>query len=159
MEMIYNEQLEQLPGKETTMKAKAYLQEIRKLDRKINNKQSVLKSLYDLIYKITPVTKETDVQANVAQDKLGDTIAKIVDLQNEINATIDNYVDMKIKIIKMIDKMENDELSGILIKRYVNYEAWQTIADDSGYTRQGVIKKHGKALLEFQKIIDSNLKM
>jgi hypothetical protein len=134
------------------MKAKAYLQRISEIDRKINKKQMILKSLYDLLYNITPKPKEINVQSSGPKNNFDDTISKIVDLQNEINKDIDNYVDMKIEAIKLIDKMSNDEYAEILIRRYINYEQWKTIAKDLGYTRQGINKKHGRALFEFQKL-------
>ena len=78
------------------MKAKNYLLEIRKLNRKIDNKQIQLDSLNALITSITPTLKEINVQSNGSQDRLGDSMAKIIDLQDEINREIDRYVDRKL---------------------------------------------------------------
>ena len=80
-----------------------------------------------------------------------DTMAKIIDLKREIEIDISKYLEMKFMAIKLINQMENDSYAGILLRRYVNYEEWQKIADDMGYTRQGINKKHGLALLEFEK--------
>lgn len=134
------------------MKAKIYLQEIRKLDRKINNKQIELESLRALVTSITPTLKEVNVQSNGSQDRLGDTMVKIIDLQNEINEQIDKYVDRKLEAIRLINKLEDDVSANILIRRYINYESWETIADALHYTRQGIHKKHGQALLDFEKV-------
>lgn len=134
------------------MKAKAYLQRISEIDRKINKKQMILKSLYDLLYNVTPKPKEINVQSGGPRNNFEETISKIIDLQKEINKDIDNYVDMKIEAIELIDKMSNDEYAEILIRRYINCEQWKKIAKDLGYTRQGINKKHGRALLEFQKL-------
>ena len=137
------------------MKAKAYLQEIRKLDRKIENKQMELESLYDLIQSVTIPIKEINVQANSDKDKLGSTIARIMDLQNEINLQIDKYVDRKLEAIRLINELEDDLYINILIRRYVKYEEWQVIAGELHYSRQAIDKKHGQALIEFQKILES----
>lgn len=135
------------------MKAKNYLLEIRKLDRKINNKQIELDALRALVTSITPTLKEINVQSNGSQDRLGDTMVKIIDLQNEINREIDRYVDRKLEAIRLINKLEDDISANILIRRYVNYEPWEKIAEALHYTRQGINKKHGYALLEFEKCL------
>lgn len=134
------------------MKAKNYLLEIRKLDRKIDNKQIQLDSLKALTTSITPTLKEINVQSNGSQDRLGDTMAKIIDLQREINDKIDEYVNRKLEAIRLINKLEDDISINILIQRYINYKSWDEIAESLSYTRQGVIKKHGKALLDFEKV-------
>lgn len=134
------------------MKAKNYLLEIRKLDRKINNKQIELDSLRALVTSITPTLKEINVQSNGSQDRLGETMVKIIDLQHEINNKIDEYVDRKLEAIRLINKLEDDISINILIQRYINYKSWDEIAVSLSYTRQGIIKKHGKALLDFEKL-------
>ena len=134
------------------MRAKNYLTEIRKLDRKIANKQMELESLKALVTSITPTLKEVNVQSGGSQDRLGDTMAKILDLQNEINRDIDKYVDRKLEAIRLINKLEDDVSINILIQRYVNYKRWDEIAESLHYTRQGIFKKHGQALLDFEKV-------
>lgn len=135
------------------MKAKSYLQNIRKLDRRIENKKMALQSLYGLVESVTITPKEVDVMSSKNDYRFEDTMAKIVDMQKELENDINKYVDLKLNTIRMINEMENDVYAGILMRRYVNYEEWQKIADDLGYTRQGINKKHGLALLEFEKCI------
>lgn len=134
------------------MQAKIYLAEIRKLDRKIDNKQLELDALKALVTSITPTMKEINVQSNGSQDRLGDTMTKIIDLQREINNKIDEYVDRKLEAMRLINKLEDDICINILIQRYINYKSWDEIAGSLSYTRQGIIKKHGKALLDFEKV-------
>lgn len=139
------------------MRAKTYLHEIRKLDLKIENKQMQVQSLYDLILSIGVSMEEEKVQSSHSQDPLGNTIARIVDLQKEINADIDKYVDKKLEAIRLINTLENDESINILFRRYIKYEEWQTIADELHFSRQAIDKKHKRALAEFQKIVDTSL--
>ena len=138
------------------MKAKAYLQEIKRLDVKINNKQLQLQSLWDLAQSITSTIKEINVQTSKSVDPMGDTISKIIDLQDEINRDIDKYVDKKLEAIRLINQLENDEYISILVRRYVNYEEWGTIADKMHYTRQSIVKKHDKGIADFQRILNLN---
>ena len=136
------------------MKAKEYLLRIGLLDQKIENKQLQLDSLYALAQSVTIQPKEVDVQTSGDPDKLGSTVAKIVDLQDELNRDIDRYVDMKLEAIRLLNRMESPKYANILIRRYINYEEWQEIADVLGISRQAVDKKHGLALIDFQKILD-----
>ncbi len=139
------------------MKAKSYLQQIRRLDKKINNKQMQLESLQELVTNITPILKDVNVQSNASQDRLGDTMAKIIDLQNEINNEIDLYINKKLEAIKLINTIGDDVSISILTQRYINYKRWDEIADNLSYTRQGVLKKHGQALLNFEKSVYMSL--
>lgn len=139
------------------MKAKEYLLQIRNIDRKIENKQLQLDSLYDMAKSITVTPKEIDIQTSPALDPMGDTIAKIVDLQDELNRDIDRYVDMKLEAMRLINQMDNPDHANILIRRYINYDSWQDIADLMGISRQAVDKKHGISLVEFQRLVDKSL--
>lgn len=140
------------------MQAKLYLQEIRKLDRKIENKQMELEHLRALLESVTPKLKEVNVQSSLEKDRMGDNIIKIMEFQDEINKDIDRFVDRKLEAIRIINMLEDDEAISLLIRRYVAYEDWEDIANALHYSRQWVDKKHGLALLELQKIIDVNLR-
>lgn len=135
------------------MRAKAFLQEIRRLDRKIENRKMEIESLYELTSSITVAPKDVNVQSGGDQDRLGSTVARIVDLQNEIAADIERLAERKIEAIRMINELDNDEFICILIRRYVRYQEWQVIADELHYSRQAIDKKHGLALSEFQKLL------
>ena len=139
------------------MRAKTYLYEIRKLDLKIENKQMQIQSLYDLLLSVGVSMEEEKVQSSHSQDPLGNAVVRIVDLKEEINADIDRYVDRKLEAIRLINKLENDESINILFRRYIKYEEWQTIADELHFSRQAIDKKHKRALVEFQKIVDTSL--
>lgn len=141
------------------MKAKAYLQEIKKLDMKINNKQLQLSSLWDLAQSITSTIKEINVQTSKSVDPMADTVSKIIDLQDEINKDIDRYVDKKLEAIRLINQLENEQYISILVRRYVNYEEWKTISDEMHYTRQSIVKKHDAALKDFQEILNLNFQV
>ena len=134
------------------MKAKPFLQGIKQLDRKIENKQREVQALYDLIESVTITPKEVDVMTSGNDRRFENAISKIVDLKNEINHNIDAYVDRKLEAIRLINKLGNDEYINILLRRYVNYESWEQIANELGYTRQAINKKHGLALLEIEKL-------
>lgn len=139
------------------MKAKEYLQQIQKCDRMIENKLSEIDSLRGLAESVTSTWKEDIVQSSGAGDELGDTVAKIVDLQNEINADIDKLVDLKREIMVVINQLEAP-FCDLLYKRYFRFMKWEEIALEMGYTYQWVCQLHGKALLKVKELIEVDIK-
>jgi beta-xylosidase len=96
--------------------------------------------------------KEVNVQTSSAEDRFAETMAKIIDMKNELHEEINDYLNIKFQTIQIINKIDNDEYVNILMRRYLYYEEWADIADALGYTRQTIDNKHGKALLEFEKL-------
>lgn len=126
--------------------AKAYLKKIELLDAHINNKLNDLHTLRSLVTKITATISPVAVSGSGNQDKLGDAIAKIVDLQDEINHKIDNYVDLKREISTFLEQLQDADQVKVLHKRYFEYKQWEQIACEMNCTYRNVCYIHGKAL-------------
>lgn len=131
--------------------AKSMLRKIKLYDACINSKMEELARLKDMVTHITTAFGSEPVVGCGNGDKIGNTVAKIVDLQNEINQEIDNFVDLKRQVNKILGFMENPDHVQVLHKRYFNYEKWEQIACEMGYTYQWVCKIHGRALQAFEK--------
>lgn len=86
------------------------------------------------------------------------TIAKIVDLQAEINKDIDELVDLKKDISKLIKAVPDTELQTILEKRYLCFDSWEQISVDLNYEIRYVYKLHSKALYECGEILKRTVK-
>lgn len=126
--------------------AKAYLKKIELLDAHINNKLNDLHTLRSLVTKITATISPVPASGSGVQDKLGDAIAKIIDLQDEINRKIDNYVDLKREISAMLERLNEADYVKVLHKRYFEYKAWEQIACEMNFSYRNVCYIHGKAL-------------
>lgn len=127
--------------------AKAYLQCVKLYDTSIESKLREIEHLKEMITKITATLKQDAAfGAGGNHDKIGDAIAKIVDLQNEINQAVDEYVDLKRKAEAAICQIQDADHAAILRKRYFEYKTWETIACEMNYTYQWVCKLHGRAL-------------
>lgn len=134
------------------MNAKAYLKQIKELDIKINNKIVEKESLYTMATKVTPTLSEDKVSGNFnATDKVGNIVAKIVDIEREINAAIDEYFTVKNTIIRQIEQLQDERYYNLLHKRYVQYKDFSIIADEMGYEYRVIINLHGDALKSFYK--------
>lgn len=135
------------------MKAKEYLQQLQRLDTVINQK---IKELGDLRLKSRSTGAIDYSKEKVQTSPSGDApfvklIGRIIDLEAEINAEIDVFVDEKHKIINQIQSLKNSDYISLLFKRYVEFKKFETIAIEMNFTYQYVLNMHGYALKEFEK--------
>jgi hypothetical protein len=134
--------------------AKAYLRKIELLDAHINNKLSDLYTLRTMVTKITATISPVAVSGSGNQDKLGDAIAKIVDLQDAINRDIDKFVDAKREVSAVLEKLQDPDHVKVLHKRYIEYKPWEQIACEMCCTYRNVCYIHGKALQEVGALLE-----
>jgi len=145
--------------KETSVKeAKDYLMQIRLLDTQIDCMLSNVDSLRESLLRITPTLKQDVVTGGSSHDRMSSTIAKIVDLEKEINAKVDTYIDKKAQIIRLLEKVRNPDYLKVLQLRYIEYESLEEVSSEMHYTYRWICKLHGRALQTFAKILDKELK-
>ena len=133
------------------MTTKQYLNQIHRIDQIINNKLSEIYQLKNLACSISVSSDSDRVQTSSDQDPLGNAVAKIVDLENEVNDCIDQFSEKRRKIITQIDSIENEMQYQVLFSRYIERKTFEKIADDNGYSVRQIIRIHGEALLQFEK--------
>jgi hypothetical protein len=136
------------------VKAKEYLQQIRRLDIAIDDNTEELARLKALATKVTSVVSGDVVSRTREPDTLEKNVEKIIKLKEELDRDIDTFVDMKREIRRMLSQVENPSFFKILYSRYFLYKTWEQIACELGFTYQWTCELHGKALLDFQKILD-----
>lgn len=134
------------------MDTKQYLQQISRLDRLINNKLSEISQLRELAYGISAATNEERVQTTPNFDKIGTAYCKIEEMEEKLDKLIDEYIDKKNLIISQIDKIENEIYYEILFARYIEKKTFEKIADEMTYSWRQIIRIHGRALQEFERI-------
>lgn len=126
--------------------AQEYLLQVQKLDSSIDSRLEQVAHLKAMTTKITTTLKQDVVSGSGNQDKIGDAIAKIIDLENEINRDIDAYVDKKREICRVIESVKDPDQMVVLQKRYLLYEPWEQIALEMHCTYRNVCYIHGRAL-------------
>lgn len=134
------------------MKAKEYLQQLQRLDTVINQK---IKEVDDLRLKSRSVGSIDYLKERVQTSPSGDApfvklIGRIIDLEAEINAEIDAFVDEKHRIINQIQGLKNSKYIEILYKHYVEFKRLEVVAVEMNFTYQYVVELHGYALKDFQ---------
>lgn len=140
------------------MDTKQYLGQISRLDKMIKNKMTELAEFKELAYGLSAINNEERVQSTPDFDKMSGKIAKIVDMENKIDSLIDEYVDKKNLIVSQIDSIENETYYEILFSRYIAKKTFEKIADEMSYSWRQIIRLHGRALQEFEKIYGETYK-
>lgn len=135
--------------KELCQRAKDYFSQIRKTDRLIQRLTDTVNTLRSSLTSQSYELKPDKVQTSGAKDTLGETIVKIMSLEEDINARIDELVDMKKDAFNRIGNVSDKDQQNILIARYVNGEKWERIAVDLNFSIAQVYRIHGAALLDF----------
>ena len=128
------------------MTVKEYLGQAYRLDQRINSKLEQVASLNDLANKVTTTLTGMPKNPNRATSMMADAVAKIVDLQAEINNDIDRLVDLKREIVGVIKTVNNTEYQTLLEKRYLCFDTWEQIAVDMGYNVRHVYRIHDDAV-------------
>lgn len=140
------------------MDTKQYLGQISRLDRMIKNKMTELSQYKDLIYGLSGVVNEERVEKSPDFDKMTGKVAKVLKIESKIDELIDEYVDKKNLIISQIDSMENETYYEILFARYIEKKTFEKIADEMMYSWRQIIRLHGAALQEFEKMYGKTYK-
>jgi seryl-tRNA synthetase len=135
------------------MTAKEYLSQAYRIDQRINSKLEQIRSLRDLATKATAALSDSPVSGTRNVHSMEDTINKIVDLEDEINADIDALVDLKRDFMTVIKQVNNLEHQTLLELRYLCFYRWENIAVIMERSNQHTFRLHDAALGSVQKII------
>lgn len=134
------------------MKAKEYLQQLQRLDTVINQK---IKEVHDLRLQAQSTGGIDYSKERVQTSPSGDVpfvkpICRIIDLEAEINAEIDKFVDEKHKIINQIQGLKNSDYIALLFKRYVEFKSLERICVEMNFSYDYIKHLHGYALKDFE---------
>lgn len=128
------------------MTAKEFLAQAYRLDQRINSKLQQIDSLRSLTQKVTQSYDSEVVSRTRNVTSLEDAIIRLMEAEKELNQQIDQLVDTKIEIGKLIDMVHNESYRLLLEKRYLCFLPWDQIAADMHYSRRWVLSKHEHAL-------------
>lgn len=132
------------------MDTKTYLQQIERLDRKIQNKFAEIEQLKTMATSISVAQKDINVQTFSDKDRMGSAVSKIVDLESVANEIICEFIEKRSIIIHQIDGISDTNMYHILFNRYVMMKDLGTISVEMGYSFKQVCRIHGNALKEFE---------
>ena len=128
------------------MTTKEYLSQAYRVDRMITSKLQQVQSLRDLASRATSTLSDAPVGGSRNNHRMEDIIAKMIDLENEINGDIDRLVDLKRGIVAAIKSVPDPDHQVLLELRYLCFRSWGEIAADMRYSKDNIFKLHAKAL-------------
>ena len=134
------------------MDTKQYLSQIERLDKMIQNKLSEIYQLKTMACSVTVSNEKERVQTSSDKDRLGSTVAKIVDLEKETDRLVDSFIDLKKETMFIIRMIKSERHREIIFKKYLEQKSLYEIAEELGMTDRGCKKAHKRALEEFEKI-------
>ncbi len=113
------------------MTAKEYLKRYRFINASVKSKLLQKEELRYYAQRLSPSAR-FDKSGNVT-DKVGRTVAKIVDLERAIQSDIDELVAAGENIRRAINGIDDERMRLILTMRYINGDSWEKIARSMGY--------------------------
>ena len=128
------------------MTAKEYLRQYRDADDAINAKLDQIHRLRELATKTTTAMSPARVKSSGEPDKLAGIIARIVDMEREVDDSIDRLQDTKRQVEDAIAGVRDPRERKVLTLRYINGLRWEEIAVRLNYDYRWVLRLHGKAL-------------
>ena len=131
------------------MNAKQYLKQLRRLETRINANSNELERLRALATSSTAALSKGKGKTSGSADIIGNTVARIIDLENLINLQNNGLIKLRADIKKRIDNVPDDTLQTILQLRYSNFKGWEQIADEMNYSVRQTTRLHGDALKLF----------
>lgn len=142
------------------MKAKEYLQQLKRLDilikqknKEVDNLRLKSKSTSSIDYSKEKVQTSPSGEASFVK-----LIGRIVDLETEISQEINIFVEEKHKIINQIQKLNNADYIRLLYKRYVEYKSLERICVEMDFSYDYIKHLHGCDLKDFEdKFLNSTL--
>lgn len=134
------------------MNAKEYLSQAYRVDQRINSKIEQVQSLRVLAEKATATLSDMPSGRTHNIYRMEDVIAKMVDLESEINTELCHLIDMKHEIVTVVKCVEPPELQTLLELRYLCFKTWEQIAVEMRFDIRWVHRLHNKALSEVDAI-------
>ncbi len=129
----------------TNQEKKSYLQRYRAADDEIND---LLREKERIMSRLTRMTTSISGMPHGGgeSDKMTDGVAKVIELDAEIDSKVDALCDLRREVCANIATVGDANLRRILTLRYISGKTWEQIAVTTNYCYMQVCRLHGKAL-------------
>ena len=136
------------------MTAKEYLQQPYLLDKAINAKLAHYDQVKALATKTTTTLTGMPGGGGVS-DKVGDGVARMVEISREIDDLQDQLVDKKAELLAVVNKVDDGQCRRLLKLLFIHLKPWSYIVE-----KMGISENHAKnrlldkSLQKIQDIVD-----
>lgn len=132
------------------MTTKQYLSRFQRINQEIDGNLAEIFRLKTMAMSITVAQKDVNVQSSGESDRMASAVAKIVDLEREIDEKIDGMKVSREKMISQIAQIDNDMEYTVLYQHYIQNLTFEKIAENSNYSIRHIFRVHGNALQSFE---------
>lgn len=130
------------------MTTQEYLWQIQRFERMITNKFDEIHKLRMILSGTSSIGNLTEkVQTSGNKDRIGSSVVKIVDMENEI----DELIDKRYEIVRQIESLPDTQMYDVLAQRYVSGREMKSIQLCGVDSLRQVKRIHAKALDCFEK--------
>ena len=136
------------------MTAKEYLSDIVKIDKRIDRMLDLRQEYMAKATRVTSCPSFTPKTKGNHSSPMENFVAKLIDLEKEIDREVDELIDRKRAAKRVIESLADSRYRDILEMRYFHGRKWERIMEDMGYERSQTYRLHGFALREFQRKAD-----
>lgn len=134
------------------MTTKTYLYQLRNIDRRIQDKLRESAEWREIAKGKTTQLTDMKVQCSPNPEIMADAIAHAVDYEREASALAVKMTDLKYRIIKQIDGIEDEKVYNVLKEHFVQQVGVGTLADKYDLTYNAMKWRIKQAIIYFEKI-------
>lgn len=127
-----------------------YLKKFMILDKEIKRKIEEISDWRGRLERITALYSDETKGGGSIYDHKESLMAKIIDLENEVNADIYKLVDIRNAIVQAIESVENDKERLLLEYRYLDGKTFEAIADEMNYNWRWIHRIHKRSIEKIQ---------
>lgn len=133
------------------MSVKYYLQQLIYIDEDINSRLAELAQVRANL-QVAKTSRIKDVSVQETNSVYDDRYLKLFEMEQTIDQEIKRLIDLKAEARVKIDKCEDPLHRIILREHYINSKSWEEIAEDLNMSKRHVLRVHGSALVDFQRM-------
>lgn len=133
--------------------AQLFLEQVELVETIIANKQIEKQQWRELAEGITASMDGERVQAAGEMSKMASAVNRCVDVESEIDGYVAKLVEVKNRVLHMIERLDNPTFYNILFMRYIRHMDYYEIGDAYGKDYTWATTNHGRALKEVEKLL------
>lgn len=144
---------------------KEFLGRLQVNEKRIARKLEEMEQIDALSKKVTTTLKPVAVFTSGGNsDKVGDAVAKMMDLQNELQEEIAEYTEDSRRINELLKRVADQDEYDVLHYKYIGvldedteekkWLTWDEVAEQMHMSRRNACYIHGRALKTVRKLMD-----
>ena len=141
---------------EAERKALLFLSQAYRMELQVQSKLQQVANLRSLATQVHSLSSTEPVSHTRDVTAMQETITKIVEEEQILNAQIDALIDAKRLVREVIGLVKNVNFRLILEKRHLLFQTWEEIAIDLGITTRWTKDRHKEALKTVGRILEEH---